>query len=617
MSTTSKKKRGSTADCNRPLPGALTAFSISIMEELNTPLSKSVLKYLQDGTYAPVVQMPGLNPPMYSDALSFKKDYLVTEMLSKYPIDIGIDRAAVAMATFLKAEDDCAGTNKRFSIPGVRDWTFWERSLMERARQNIETLLKPFCWDDAARYMSFGPGATSTLSRRNASTENKLQYGITATSDAAFLALVVWDYNGGWKAALDDHHVTRPNVIRGSRIITVPKNAKTDRVIAIEPDLNMYIQKGLGGLIRHRLRAAGLDLDTAFEDNHRLAKVGSMDQSYATIDLKAASDTISKNLVEFLMPADWFSALDSARSKMSVLPCGTWVGLNKFSSMGNGFTFELESLIFWALCTAVMSATKTKGHISVFGDDIIVPTKVFNDVREILSHCGFTVNEKKTFRDGPFRESCGKHYFDGYDVTPFYLKKEESTVLTVIQALNRAKEWSIHPVYGLEGLEVTYKKVQGLLPPQYRKPRIPYGYGDGALWADFDEVCPQKAPRGTEGWVCPVLLPITRKKEGKTRFSVLASLMRLERTVTHKPTRLDSEFTGGWKRGRMLVTRWPQFGNWEVSKMCHSTLEFKSSKEDRIRRAVWELLPYSFKYPGDNGSNELSPLTSLYFGSWH
>lgn len=597
MPTTSKK-RGPLSDCNRLLPGALSAFSISVMEELNTPLSLACLENLRNGNYAKVVTLPGLNPREYNDPLSFKKDYLATEMLSKYPIDIGIDRAAVALAAFLKAEDDCAETNKRFSVAGVRDWTFRQRSLMERARIIIEKLLKPFNWDDAVRYMSFGPGATSTLSRRNASTENKLRYGISATADAAYLAITVWDYNSGWKAALDEFHMVRPNVIRGSRIITVPKNAKTDRIIAIEPDLNMYLQKGLGGLIRHRLRAAGLDLDIAFEKNHELAQAGSRDDSYATIDLKAASDTISKNLVEFLMPPDWFEALTSARSKLAVLPCGDWVSLDKFSSMGNGFTFELESMIFYALCKAVMSHTNTEGRVSVFGDDIIVPTRVFDDVRSLLTHCGFTLNDKKTFRDGPFRESCGKHYFWGHDVTPFYLKKEESTVLTVLQALNRAKEWSIHPVFGLEGLEATYKKVQELLPPKYRTPRIPYGYGDGALWADFDEVCPQKAPRGAEGWICPVLLPVNRVAAGTSRFSVLASLQKLERTVQLNPTRPNSEFTGKWKQGRMLVTRWPQFGNWEVGKV---------DPNGGLTRMLWEMLPHDTRCPVSLDGNYSSP----------
>lgn len=558
------KKRG-LSNCNRPLPGVLMAFSISIMEELNTPLSLSLAQNLREGDLASVVKCPGLIPTRYTDAMTFKKDYLASEMMSKFPSDIGIDRASVAIEAFLDGETSCSDTNSRFSSRNIQEWTFWERSVMETARLNIENLLGPFNWDLAARYFSFGPGATSSLSRRNASTENKLEHGIAATPAASLLATCIWEFNQGWKNALDETHTVRPRLVRGSRIITVPKNAKTDRVIAIEPDLNMYLQKGLGGLIRSRLRKAGLDLNTAWMVNHELAKSGSVWNNYATIDLKSASDTISLKLVEFLLPPDWFEALNESRSHKAVLPSGEWVTLQKFSSMGNGFTFELESMIFYALARAAMSVSRIEGRITVFGDDIIVPYKAYNDVRSILEHSGFQVNEKKTFFDGPFRESCGKHYFLGYDVTPFYLRKEESTLTTVLHALNRAREWSIHPVFGLDGLEETYNRFREKLPSFWRHPRIPYGYGDGALWGDFDEVLPQKAPRGAEGWIVPVLLPSTKAKLGRSRFSVLASLMKLERVKEPAFLRPATIFDGCWKKGRMLVTQWPQHGSWHSS----------------------------------------------------
>lgn len=595
------KKQRRLSNANRPLPGALLGFARSTLTELGTHLSAQMASLLEQGRYGSVVTTDPVRPSDYSDLSLYKRDYLACELLSKFPIDIGIDREKVAIEAFLSAEDTCKSTNARFSTQGVRNWTFWERSVMETARLKIGKVLGPFDWNEASSYFDFGPGATTSLSRRKASTENKLHFGIDVTPGALHLAEAVWSFNRGWKSALSENHAVYPRVVRGSRIVTVPKNAKTDRVIAIEPDMNMFVQKGVGRMIRNRLRRAGLDLNRCWLDNHELAREGSLSGSYATIDLKSASDSISKKLVEWLLPPDWYEALSLCRSSQAVLPSGEWATLQKFSSMGNGYTFELESLIFWGLVQAVMACSKVhpthmleKGRISVFGDDIIVPVCWYDEVTSILQHAGFTVNVKKTFKDGPFRESCGKHYFRGCDVTPFYLREEASTCLTLIHALNKAREWSIHPVWGLEGLGHTYEAWRSKLPVPLRRPLIPYGYGDGALWGDFDEVTPQRyrPGDGLEGWVCHSLLPVNLEKGKHTRFSVLAAV-RSRETVQKTPiltdrvlnahlsgqfkgrlttaqaeslkcvdTRPASTFSGRYRLGRLIVTRWPSFGPW-------------------------------------------------------
>ena len=40
-----------------------------------------------------------------------------------------------------------------------------------------------------------------------------------------------------------------------------------------------------------------------------------------------------------------------------------------------------------------------------------------------LRYFGFTPNEKKTFCEGPFRESCGGDFFEGQPVRAYFLKK--------------------------------------------------------------------------------------------------------------------------------------------------------------------------------------------------
>jgi hypothetical protein len=101
---------------------------------------------------------------------------------------------------------------------------------------------------------------------------------------------------------------------------------------------------------------------------------------------------------------------------------GTWVRLEKFSSMGNGFTFELETLIFWAISSGVQDA-HNEWNVHVYGDDIIIPSESFDDVKHALEFFGFSLNKEKSFKDGAFRESCGSDYFNGVAVRPYYIEE--------------------------------------------------------------------------------------------------------------------------------------------------------------------------------------------------
>jgi len=76
--------------------------------------------------------------------------------------------------------------------------------------------------------------------------------------------------------------------------------------------------------------------------NQRYALLGSIDGSLATIDLSSASDTVSYALVMSLLPSGWFDLLDLFRSECVEVPGGV-IELEKFSSMGNAYTFELRA----------------------------------------------------------------------------------------------------------------------------------------------------------------------------------------------------------------------------------------------------------------------------------
>jgi hypothetical protein len=86
--------------------------------------------------------------------------------------------------------------------------------------------------------------------------------------------------------------------------------------------------------------------------------------------------------------------------------------------MGNGATFSLETLIF----ASILDACCGHARYSVYGDDLIVPRDNVARVIMALKYVGFIVNTDKSYTDGPFRESCGKDYYRGTDITPFYLR---------------------------------------------------------------------------------------------------------------------------------------------------------------------------------------------------
>jgi hypothetical protein len=229
--------------------------------------------------------------------------------------------------------------------------------------------------------------------------------------------------------------------VEGSVLFTVPKKTDIDRCACKEPDLNMYLQKGVGSHIRKRLRRFGINLNDQ-RVNRALAARGAQDDSLATLDLSSASDTITIGCVKALLPTEWFLYLNDIRSH-KVLVDGVYHRMEMFSSMGNGFTFELESLIFWALVRTTLYFEGISGVVSVYGDDIICPSSGADMVSWVLHEFGFAVNLEKSFITGPFRESCGGHYHHHEDVTPFYLKRKATHLTDVIRVANQLRRWAL------------------------------------------------------------------------------------------------------------------------------------------------------------------------------
>jgi len=245
----------------------------------------------------------------------------------------------------------------------------------------------------------------------------------------------MWNSAEAFRAQLH----TAPKVVKTSKLSFVPKNDTISRSICTEPTLNTFYQLGLGQVLTGRLRSFfGIDLNHQAERNARLARIGSTDGSWSTIDLESASDSISLGLCREIFPAWFMGYLSLLRSSAARLPSGEVVELKMVSSMGNGYTFPLQTLIFSAIVQAVYCSLEMRGRSHVFGDDIVVKTIAYRRVCRLLQICGFTVNTAKSFCEGSFRESCGRDYLNGRDIRGPYIKrlKTPQDLFAAINMLN-------------------------------------------------------------------------------------------------------------------------------------------------------------------------------------
>jgi hypothetical protein len=230
-----------------------------------------------------------------------------------------------------------------------------------------------------------------------------------------------------------------------ARVVFVPKDSRGPRLISCEPREFMFIQQGLMAKLYESVRPyPAIARMISFTDqtrNQKLARIGSVDESLATIDLKEASDRVSLKLVKAIFPDNWFAALTACRSLSTTLPDGTNVPLDKFAPMGSACCFPVEAICFWAIALAakprdrdylnslfsrrITGRTKERQKcltLAVYGDDIIVSTPETESVIQALELCGLLVNKDKSYWKGPFRESCGGDFLNGVNVTPVRLK---------------------------------------------------------------------------------------------------------------------------------------------------------------------------------------------------
>jgi hypothetical protein len=199
--------------------------------------------------------------------------------------DLGIDKAAVAFAKFVECETSCREANWRLSRsnePYLRHG--YIRDGLDKRVFDVITMASdivrriigetPPLVDDLP--LAFGPGASSTV-KKYTSARWKLSAKPACSANMASSVVdvlatmphycelhncrpeprspyesVFWEY--GYKNQKEENFWTVEVAIEPGKLMFVPKNAKTDRSIIVEPTLNSYLQKGYGTHLKQKLK---------------------------------------------------------------------------------------------------------------------------------------------------------------------------------------------------------------------------------------------------------------------------------------------------------------------------------------------------------------------------
>lgn len=431
----------------------------------------------------------------------FPRAYAAWSLLRKSTLlDYGESTRDAAYAAFRTTEYECHLINNH---GGTRATDSISKSIGESvlfgAIRKMASVLGEFDLTEFVDACDHTGGASTQRSRVTSSVKNKWSDQHNVTREAAEILQCINSANG--------HTTQVMTLVPGAEAFTTRKDAKTDRLIFKEPQGNMFLQKGLGLMIRRRLLKEGIDLNDQSINQWLSSFLGN-----ATVDLSNASNLIARMVVALLLQHSdprWHYMLDAVRSHR-VLVDGAWHELEMFSGMGNGFTFELESLIFYCIAHSADLLERTHNSltegrvVSIYGDDIIVKKEVYDTLTAGLHYCGFQVNMLKSYATGPFRESCGAHWHYGIDVTPVYFKDRDFThVKDWYYFVNTLSE--LNDVLSLNVISEVINAVKNRMKKAKILNYVPISFGkESGIRATFDvarPTCSRKPRNACRPWV--------------------------------------------------------------------------------------------------------------------
>jgi len=351
----------------------------------------------------------------------------LTLMFSKILLPCSESRVAGAMSTFIECEQDVRRDSSNLKDIDLSDFRrvsslLFANVFSEMDREIYNEKLIP----------KHGPGATADKLRGNAKFNSRSWTSrlnrYFPFEDYLFPSCSYYDHFG-------EVNILEPGSEVPVKVTPVPKTLKSPRIIAVEPTAMQYAQQAVLALFlecfgRDRLLPHLLGFDDQVP-NQELARLGSLSTgNLATLDLSDASDRVSNQLVREML-ARWphlHGAVDACRSRKADVPGHGVVRLAKFASMGSALCFPFEAMVFLTIVligwerasnthVSRSSLFEMIGSMRIYGDDIIIPADIVHSVVETLELFGARVGSGKSFWTGRFRESCGKEYYDGHDVS--------------------------------------------------------------------------------------------------------------------------------------------------------------------------------------------------------
>lgn len=356
--------------------------------------------------------------PFWSTASHFKAVYQLKGFTDRYIFASDkLSPEELRSVTWVKYLE----TQRRIQLPIDWDPLFFS-GLLEEWRGIASAILGPYDPDEHLQYCRFAKNACVGHPASRKRLDHKVKGPITGSCfHLQFL-----------RRALDeDPHLTA--ALAGARwkqstylqLQLVPKSYKSLRAIMPDTLAGSFYSAGLGRVIQNRLAAHGLDIDRLQERHRRLARLASADlvggrRRLATLDLSSASDSITVDLLYRILPKKWYDIVTAGRIARYQFN-GTEYDLQSACTMGLGHTFPLETLVFYVLVRGIMNryAPGKHGLVSVYGDDIILPTWAVKPVVSVFKRLHLLVNDDKSFWGlCDFRESCGGDFFRGISVRP-------------------------------------------------------------------------------------------------------------------------------------------------------------------------------------------------------
>lgn len=324
--------------------------------------------------------------------------------------------------------------------------------VVQKARQIIREILGPYDVDEHMQFCRFGKRACKGTPARNAYLDSKLALLSGSREHIDWFEKTYLPTDSILLAAIKDGpHGPNYTVCDSLDMTNVPKSWKILRGICPNTSLGSFYTYGLGALFQDRLQEkARINIRTCQNRHKRLARKYSVTRECVTADLSNASNSFIFQLLCRLLPRDWLRAVKFGRlayTKIGGSKSPQTILTSSYMMMGIGYTFTLQTLLFYSLIKAVQNLLgDERGVVSVYGDDLIYPRRIHEYVSRTLVGLGFQLNMEKTYVDSHFRESCGGDYYRGADVRPFQpegqhqILRPKDYVLRVYQIINGLRE---------------------------------------------------------------------------------------------------------------------------------------------------------------------------------